>query len=474
MSIRPTQVSGNVTFTGAEPGIPNDGLAGQVLTKLSDTDFDVDWASNTNFSTATDPPADIFGSDGDVVLDTTTGLLYFKASGTWSTFTVVIPPGGTTGQVLAKVDNTDFNLTWTTPAGGGGGGSEFIVASSLYSPAAWVAKAAYTCDGTDDDVQIQQAIDDAATAGGGGIGGGTVLLAPGFFFCTSDVTIKNGVTLAGCGSGQLNGTDLALNGVQLKAAFHSGNQIGLRDIQVLAYTASPASGALVDFGSGTVAASVDNVVIGAAATTISGDTPGSFANISCGSTGHIRDLTVNIKNAWTPPTSYTDLAAVRIELDGLASLSGLHINDNESVPSIGLDLIVQNGSKASCIYVQSCTVRATVDTGGTIDGMLITNVPGADGLMVSSTVNGGFISHVTVPGAGAAAAATYSGITINADNVVLHDCQVRDGNTSLLYGLSVASGSNNYIHDCDLRAGLGAGNYNDAGTGTSVADNLVS
>ena len=31
-----------------------------------------------------------------------------------------IPSGGTTGQVLAKVDGTDYNIGWATPSGGGG------------------------------------------------------------------------------------------------------------------------------------------------------------------------------------------------------------------------------------------------------------------------------------------------------------------------------------------------------------------
>lgn len=34
-----------------------------------------------------------------------------------------IPIGGTTGQVLSKIDNTDYNVEWVTPSGGGGGGS---------------------------------------------------------------------------------------------------------------------------------------------------------------------------------------------------------------------------------------------------------------------------------------------------------------------------------------------------------------
>lgn len=33
-----------------------------------------------------------------------------------------VAPGGTAGQVLTKVDATDYNTHWVTPAGGGGGG----------------------------------------------------------------------------------------------------------------------------------------------------------------------------------------------------------------------------------------------------------------------------------------------------------------------------------------------------------------
>lgn len=33
-----------------------------------------------------------------------------------------VPTGGTAGQVLEKIDGTDYNTQWVTPAGGGGGG----------------------------------------------------------------------------------------------------------------------------------------------------------------------------------------------------------------------------------------------------------------------------------------------------------------------------------------------------------------
>lgn len=33
----------------------------------------------------------------------------------------LLPAGGTTGQVLTKINNTDYNVDWETPSGGGTG-----------------------------------------------------------------------------------------------------------------------------------------------------------------------------------------------------------------------------------------------------------------------------------------------------------------------------------------------------------------
>jgi hypothetical protein len=43
---------------------------------------------------------------------------------------VGIAVGGTTGQVLTKVSNTDYDTTWTTPSGGGGSGTVTSVAAT--------------------------------------------------------------------------------------------------------------------------------------------------------------------------------------------------------------------------------------------------------------------------------------------------------------------------------------------------------
>lgn len=37
----------------------------------------------------------------------------------------VIPIGGTAGQVLEKIDSTDYNTQWVTPSGGGSSNADY-------------------------------------------------------------------------------------------------------------------------------------------------------------------------------------------------------------------------------------------------------------------------------------------------------------------------------------------------------------
>lgn len=46
---------------------------------------------------------------------------------------VGVPPGGTTGQTLTKLSDSDYDTGWRTPAGGGGSGGEPIVVDSTLS-----------------------------------------------------------------------------------------------------------------------------------------------------------------------------------------------------------------------------------------------------------------------------------------------------------------------------------------------------
>ncbi|MCK6608047.1 MAG: collagen-like protein [Flavobacterium sp.] len=56
-------------------------------------------------------------------------------NGTNGTNGVGVPTGGTTGQVLAKVNGTDFNTQWVTPSAGGGGATLDLLATNTSSTA---------------------------------------------------------------------------------------------------------------------------------------------------------------------------------------------------------------------------------------------------------------------------------------------------------------------------------------------------
>lgn len=44
-----------------------------------------------------------------------TGTGYQRFNGSAWTALVAVPPGGTTGQVLAKASNDDYDVEWVTP-----------------------------------------------------------------------------------------------------------------------------------------------------------------------------------------------------------------------------------------------------------------------------------------------------------------------------------------------------------------------
>ena len=84
---------------------------------------------------------------------------------------VGVPTGGTTGQVLAKINGTDYNTEWVTPTGGSGGGldpyvtivdEKVSVTADIDFPAADVAGAIASISGNFDyGVYFQEATGDA-------------------------------------------------------------------------------------------------------------------------------------------------------------------------------------------------------------------------------------------------------------------------------------------------------------------------
>ena len=73
--------------------------------------------SGATWYTGTGMPSSLLGVNGDLYLDTATGFLYEKISGTWQvtgqlTTQNGLPTGGTIGQVLLKNSGTNFDVSW--------------------------------------------------------------------------------------------------------------------------------------------------------------------------------------------------------------------------------------------------------------------------------------------------------------------------------------------------------------------------
>lgn len=115
--------------------VPPGGTAGQILYKKSGVDFDLTWQSVPIKGDKGDTgPAGPKGDQGDPGPTGATGPTGPKGdtgatggqgpkgdTGATGAAGPGVPTGGTAGQVLSKVDSTNYNTTWTTPSAGGGG-----------------------------------------------------------------------------------------------------------------------------------------------------------------------------------------------------------------------------------------------------------------------------------------------------------------------------------------------------------------
>lgn len=111
---------GNLTGPTGQGVIPG-GAAGQVLTKASATDYATQWSTPAVAPTDHGLLTGLADDDHTQYLTQARGdARYYTESevDTKIAAVPVIPAGGTTGQVLAKVNSTNYNTQWSTPATG--------------------------------------------------------------------------------------------------------------------------------------------------------------------------------------------------------------------------------------------------------------------------------------------------------------------------------------------------------------------
>lgn len=135
--------------------IPSGGTIGQILRKISNNDWDIDWGGpiedgNAIWLTSAEPStvtrlgvtlyyysiSDLSGADGrtpqsgDIIVKR--GTFVYAATSVFGSFVYVnglgsikgdpgqdgvgVPSGGTTGQLLVKQSDSDYNVAWISPA----------------------------------------------------------------------------------------------------------------------------------------------------------------------------------------------------------------------------------------------------------------------------------------------------------------------------------------------------------------------
>lgn len=377
---------------------------------------------------------------------------------------------GTPGVGDVITATSASTATWQAGGGGGGGGgSEFIVASSLYSPADWLPKAAYVCDGTDDDVQIQAALDAAGTIGGGGVGGGKVLLAPGFYFIAADLSMADNVTIEGADFNPVS-TQLALQGTKIAAAV-ANKYCGLKNLTVLGYLAIPASGPLVDFENNHDSL-IENVAVSVAGVTLD-TTTNSLMNIGTGFNSRIKGL--KISGAYDFPIGASNSnALVNVTGTGgdISGLSDTTLNaGNVSLstdPFVGFRIGANNASVKSVYVAQGATFMGQ----GSYTEFSGIYVGSGQGYGIYLQVDHADIHGCVVQFAGNGAPGFYDGIAVIGDLNHVYNNTVEQS-VDALNGLHIQSGTNNVVNNNFLVAGASGANFQDDGITTRTNSNYT-
>ena len=180
------------------------------------------------------PIATKYGGTGQDWSDTAQGNLpYFSGTGTLSN----LAPG-TAGQFL-KTGGTDADPAWANVTRS----ATFVVAASDSSTLS-KQQADYVCDGTNDQVEIQKAIDALPS------GGGKVLLMEGVYTTTGEIRLGSDVYLAGVGFNNTiikfkDGTTPEYNIITIH-----GNNVKVSDIQLDCNKSNTSNPSTHNFGAG--------------------------------------------------------------------------------------------------------------------------------------------------------------------------------------------------------------------------------
>ena len=108
-------VNGAQGAQGADGSSGSSGVNGEAGAAGTSGTSGVNGAAGTSGSSGINGEAGVAGTSGTSGVNGT--------SGTSGADGIGIPSGGTSGQVLAKVDSNPYNTTWVTPTGGSGSGS---------------------------------------------------------------------------------------------------------------------------------------------------------------------------------------------------------------------------------------------------------------------------------------------------------------------------------------------------------------
>ena len=124
MAVDAAAATGSLRTLGTGPtqaavggsGLPTGGTAGQQLTKLSSTNYASQWStpmSTMSGTLAARPAAGAVTAQSTYYATDTAQIFISDGISTWTLVAKSIPTGGTTGQVLSKVDGTDYNVSWS-------------------------------------------------------------------------------------------------------------------------------------------------------------------------------------------------------------------------------------------------------------------------------------------------------------------------------------------------------------------------